>query len=91
MKKLIIENIDKYNYLLVSENQKYKINIEFYGLDFSVKKDDIIYISKEMLNEINNFVANFEKIENDDKNIIGKDVIVLVHEGKKYYLKRVYG
>ena len=91
MKKLIIENIDKYNYLLVSENQKYKINIEFYGLSFSVKKDDIIYISKELLNEINNFVANFEKIENDDKNIIGKDVIVLVHEGKKYYLKRVYG
>ena len=44
MNKLIIENIDGYNYILKDTNNKsYNINIEFYDIDVLPKVGDIIY------------------------------------------------
>ena len=53
MIKLIIENIDGYNYTLKdNDNNIYNINIEFYDIDELPKVGDIIYINNKLLNKI---------------------------------------
>ena len=64
MNKLIIENIDGYNYILKDTNNKsYNINIEFYDIDVLPKVGDIIYINNKLLNKINNNVVSFGKLD----------------------------
>ena len=96
MIKLIIKNIDGYNYILKDSNNKsYNINIEFYDIDVLPKVGDIIYINNKLLNKINNNIASFGKldgiygrtiIDENDEDVIG----VSIHD-KVIYLKRYYG
>ncbi len=96
MIKLIIENIDGYNYILKDSNNKsYNINIEFYDVDVLPKVGDIIYINNKLLNKINNNVVSFGKLDGiygrtiTDEN--DEDVIGLSIQDKIIYLKRYYG
>ena len=96
MNKLIIENIDGYNYILKDTNNKsYNINIEFYDIDVLPKVGDIIYINNKLLNKINNNVVSFGKLDGiygrkiTDEN--DEDVIGLSIQDKIIYLKRYYG
>ena len=96
MIKLIIENIDGYNYILKDSNNKsYNINIEFYDIDVLPKVGDIIYINNKLLNKINNNVVSFGKLDGiygrtiTDEN--DEDVIGLSIQDKIIYLKRYYG
>ncbi len=96
MIKLIIENIDGYNYILKDSNNKsYNINIEFYDVDVLPKVGDIIYINNKLLNKINNNVVSFGKLDGiygrtiTDEN--DEDIISLSIQDKIIYLKRYYG
>lgn len=96
MNKLIIENIDGYNYILKDTNNKsYNINIDFYDIDVLPKVGDIIYINNKLLNKINNNVVSFGKLDGiygrkiTDEN--DEDVIGLSIQDKIIYLKRYYG
>ena len=96
MNKLIIENIDGYNYILKDTNNKsYNINIEFYDIDVLPKVGDIIYINNKLLNKINNNVVSFGKLDGiygrkiTDEN--DEDIIGLSIQDKIIYLKRYYG
>ena len=96
MIKLIIENINGYNYILKdNENNYYNINIVFYDIDELPKIGDIIYINNKLLNKINNNVVSFGKLDGiygrnipdeNDETVIG----VSIHD-KIIYLKRYYG
>ena len=96
MIKLIIENIDGYNYILKDTNNKsYNINIEFYDIDVLPKVGDIIYINNKLLNKINNNIVSFGKLDGiygrkiTDEN--DEDIISLSIQDKIIYLKRYYG
>ena len=96
MIKLIIENIDGYNYTLKdNDNNIYNINIEFYDVDVLPKVGDIIYINNKLLNKINNNIVSFGKLDGiygrtiTDEN--DEDVIGLSIQDKIIYLKRYYG
>ena len=50
MIKVIITEIDGYNYTLKDNKEKsYKINIEFYGLSSNPTINDVIYINEKLL------------------------------------------
>ncbi len=96
MIKLIIENIDQYNYILKDkENIKYKINIEFFDIDELPKIGDIIYVNSKLLYNINNNVVSFGKIDGPyGREIIDEndeDIIGISINNKIIYLKRYYG
>lgn len=94
MIKLIIDKIDGYDYYLKEDTGLiHKLNIEFYDLINKPKVNDNIFISEELLNEYD--VLSFGPLDgkygkeikdNDDT-----DLIILVTNSDKIYLKRYYG
>ena len=88
MKKVIIKEIKGFNYKLIDEikNQEYLKNIEFLG-SYKPKVNDIIYISDDILNEINSFT--FQEITN--LNDLDEMNLIKIISNKEYYLKRIYG
>ena len=99
MKKLIITNIDHNLYTLKDKNNIiYKFNINFYNLTKLPSTSDIIYISNNLLDknyiEYSNYY-NFGKLNSEyGRNITNEnnpDILIIEIEGKKEYLKRLYG
>lgn len=87
MKKLIIKNIDNYDYLLEDdEHNKYELNLEFYGLDKNISTGDIIYIPNRLLSL--DKVYSFGPLK-ESNNI--NEYIKLIIDSKEYYLQRYYG
>ena len=88
MKKVVIKEINEFNYKLVDEinKQEYIKNIEFLG-SYIPKVNDIIYISDEILKEINLFT--FREITNLDE--VKESELIKIVSDKEYYLKRIYG
>ncbi len=92
MKKLIIKNIDGFNYLLEDNGKLYNINIEFYDIQEKPKINDSIFINEELLKEkILNFGSLNGKYGKSLDNISEKEIIVLNINNKNIYLKRYYG
>lgn len=94
MKKLIIEEIENYNYFLKDTNNKiYRLNIEFYDLNSKPQKGDYLYINEETLEE--KIPLSFGPLDGtygrDIKNEDDKDLLVLVINNQKNFLKRYYG
>ena len=88
MKKLIVKEINNYDYIFVdSNNKEYMLNIEFYT-DNKPSKNDIVFIPDEILNEKNLF--SFGDIY-DDPNRSEEDMIKVVTKDGEYYLQRYYG
>ena len=87
MKKVRIVKIDKYNYTLFDGNNYYIKNIEF-NSQFKPNVNDIVYISKKILDEKNLFAfGDLYK----DKNVTEEDIIKVVSSNNEYYLQRQYG
>lgn len=88
MKKVVIKEINEFNYKLVDEinNQEYIKNLEFLG-SYIPKVNDIIYIPDEILKEINLFT--FREITNLDE--VKESELIKIVSDKEYYLKRIYG
>ena len=95
MKKMIINNQDKYKYELKDKDNKiYHFNIEFYNLKQEPKIGDYIYINENLLQEEYS-VLSFDFLDSKYGRSIdlldSKDIIVLLINNEKLYLKRVYG
>lgn len=88
MKKVIIKQINGYDYILVDEdNNVYYKNIEFIS-KLKPKEKDIIYLSEKILDEDNLFTfADF----NDRNNVKEDEIIKIISSDEKYYLIRHYG
>lgn len=94
MKKLIIEDIKGYNYYLKNiDNRTYILNIEFYDLNSKPQQGDYLYINEEVLEE--QVPLSFGPLDGiygrDIKSEDDKDLLVLVINNKKIFLKRYYG
>ena len=88
MKKIIIEKIDNYDYTLVDKDGNYYIkNIEFYS-KYKPVIGDIIYLSDNILNEINLYAFD-EVYKNNNVDI--DDIIKVIHNDEEYYFQRRYG
>ncbi len=87
MKKVVIKEIDGYNYTLVNNNKEYVKNIEFYDT-YKPVVGDIIYISDNILNETN--LYSFGEIY-DPKNYSNDDIIKVISKDKEYYFQRRFG
>ncbi len=95
MIKLIIEDIVDYDYFLKDkEDNKYRFNIQFYDLDTKPKVGDSLFVHEKLLDDVN-CVFSFGPIDGKyGKDIISSndiDIVVLVIDDKKIYLKRYYG
>ena len=92
MIKLLINKIDGYNYYLndVNLDDSYVINIEFYGDKPAV--NDYLYLSYPLTKEkILNIGPLTSECGNDILSEDDDDFVILEHEGKITYLKRIYG
>ena len=88
MKKLIIKEVNNYNYSLIDDkNNNYQLNIEFYS-KYKPQVNDIIYLDDSILEEINLYV--FDEVF-DTRNIDISDFIKVVSNDKEYYFQRRYG
>ena len=88
MKKVIIKEINNYDYTLIdSDNNSYKLNIEFYS-NYKPTINDIIYIDDKILNNINLYA--FDEIY-DKNNVLKEDIIKIVSNDKEYYFQRRFG
>lgn len=88
MKKVIIKEINGYDYILLDEdNNVYYKNIEFIS-KLKPKEKDIIYLSEKILFENNLFTfADF----NNRNNVKEAEIIKIISSDEKYYLIRHYG
>lgn len=94
MKKLLVKNIDNYNYYLSDNENNYRINIEFYDTDYKPIVGDILYIDENLLKEVNNQMINCGPIDSDYGKVgkeLEKDMFIFINGDKKIYLKRYYG
>ena len=90
MIKCVIDKIDGYMYYLSSSDDKYVINIEFYGVKPMV--NDFLYLSRSSLSEKTLNIGDIDsvygrKIDNEED----EDLVILETNGNKYLLKRIYG
>lgn len=95
MIKLIIDDVDGYNYILKDKNNKtYHYNIEFYDLAKKPSKNDSLFVNEKFLQN-ENVLLSFgsldgiygKKIDNTEDS----DLIILSIDNKRVYLKRFYG
>ena len=88
MKKLVIKEINNYDYILIDEsNKKYVINIEFYS-KYKPQVNDILYVDDSIVKEVNLYA--YDEIY-DTRNVDIKDIIKVVSNKKEYYFQRRYG
>ena len=93
MKKLIITKKENYEYTLKdTDNNEYQFNIEFIKSNPGI--GDYLFISEKILQN-NNFFLSFDVLESEYgrkiENANDDDIVVLVINNEKIYLKRVYG
>ena len=92
MRELEIIRIYNYSYTLSDEREEYSLNLEFHDEIVPVIGDSII-IHEELLDipylislgALDNPFGR--KIESHDD----KDIVILLHQGDRSYLKRIYG
>lgn len=98
MKELIINEINNFSYKLRDENNNiYNLKIEFH--DYIPKVGDKFMISEDLLKQISNNLSAFGSLnDNTGRNIdiisenkLLQEVIIIVSENNKIYLKRLYG
>ena len=87
MKKVIIKEINNYEYTLVDKDNEYIKNIEFYS-NYKPCVGDIIYLDDSIINDVNLFT--FDEVY-DTKNVKKEDIIKIVSNNKEYYFQRRFG
>ena len=88
MQKLIIKEINNYDYTLIDQdNNVYVKNIEFYS-KYKPQVNDIVYVDDSILEEVNLYA--FDEVY-DTRNVDIKDIIKIVSNDKEYYFQRRYG
>lgn len=87
MQKIIIKEIHDNDYILINKNGTYIKNIEFVSA-YKPKVNDVVYLSDEILNEVNLF--SFTEL-NSYSNIKENDLIKIISDKNEYYFIRQYG
>ena len=88
MYKLIIQEINNYDYTLIDEKENiYNKNIKFYS-KYKPQVNDILYVDDSIVKEVNLYF--FDEVY-DTKNVDIKDIIKVVSNDKEYYFQRRYG
>ena len=88
MKKLIIKEINNYDYTLIDAKENvYNKNIEFYS-KYKPQVNDILYVDDSIINEVNLYA--FDEVY-DTRNIDIKDIIKIVSNNQEYYFQIRYG
>lgn len=88
MKKVVIKEINNYDYTLVDSNNKVYIkNIEFYS-EYKPVVGDIIYLDDGILNTTN--IYSFDEIYDTSK-VKMEDIIKVISKDKEYYFQRSFG
>ena len=96
-KELLIINIENNIYTLKDNENEYKYNINFINID--IKVNDKLLMNEELLKELNTNITQFGPIDSIygkdvktfDTDLIKNEIIILLNEKGKTYLKRVYG
>ena len=91
MIELVIKEVNNYIYTLETNNKQYKITMEF-NIDIKPQINDKIYMYEQLLQE--RFLS-FGYLDNEcGRNIHSSkdiDLIILVTNNNKVFLKRLYG
>lgn len=91
MIKLKVHRIEKYDYILETNNKTYKVNIEFLG-DKKPTIDNIIYLPQKIIEEKNLYTygpLNGKYCKNID--ITEEELLKVITPNEEYYLQRYYG
>lgn len=91
----MIAKKDNYEYTLKdTDNKEYQFNMEFYNIEKLPEVGDYLFMSDKILQE-NNSVLSFDGLESEYgrklKNATDDDIVILMINDEKIYLKRVYG
>ena len=94
MQKLMIVKKDNYEYFLQAlDNKEYQFNMEFYNVERNPEVGDYLFMSEKILKE--NTFLSFDVLESEYgrkiENADDEDIVVLMINEEKIYLKRVYG
>ena len=93
---LVIERVNDYKYFLKdSDMNEYILNMEFYDIDKIPSVGDKINMHKNMINNLDNYLYVFGSVDRiygkKIDNLLDEDIIILLMNNKKIYLKRFYG
>ena len=95
MVKLIIEKIDGFKYYLRdNSNNVYQLNLEFYDISRNPHTGEYIFMDSSLLKEKNSalcFGPILGKYGRNIENENNPDIMVLVIDNSKIFLKRYYG
>ena len=90
MIRLKIISKDKYDYcLLDNAGKKYNINIDFINTNYIPGVDDYLYLTKEMIEEVN--IYTFGPLSKNINTIDGNDIIKVSSGSEEFFLQRYYG
>jgi len=99
MIQLKILNIDNHTFDLIDKNKnKYKLNLEFYGILDDPSANDYIFLCEKLLDKnFEGYCGSYSFGPLDEKygkeNVLpnDEDSLVLIKNNKKIFLKRFYG
>lgn len=98
MKKFKIKSVDDYNYILEENDNTYDLNLEFYDIENLPKENDYIYMSEKLLDKHYDEYDTqycFGALDSEYGRLVHEEtqeeVVMLVIDNKKIYLKRLFG
>ena len=96
MIRLKIKEINNNLYILEDiNNNTYELTIYFYDINEQVRVNDYLYIQEKLLRKINHSIISLGVLDSMYGNVIeditDEDLVILITNNKKIYLKRYYG
>ena len=96
MIRLKIKEINNNLYILEDiNNNTYELIIYFYDINEQVKVNDYLYMQEKLLRKINHSIISLGVLDSMYGNVIeditDEDLVILITNNKKIYLKRYYG
>ena len=96
MIRLKIKEINNNLYILEDiNNNTYELTIYFYDINEQVKVNDYLYMQEKLLRKINHSIISLGVLDSMYGNVIeditDEDLVILITNNKKIYLKRYYG
>ena len=95
MIRLKIKEINNNLYILEDINNTYEITIYFYDINEQVRVNDYLYIQEKLLRKINHSIISLGVLDSMYGKVIeditDEDLVILITNNNRIYLKRYYG